>query len=78
MHIADGRLEVFFGTYEEFVRRGEGSEGTDAAGEILLLEARLAQLSAALASPREGEAETLQQEFIRVSRALRALKEKTT
>jgi len=78
VHIADGRLEVFFGTYEEFVRRGEGSEGTDAAGEILLLEARLAQLSAALASPREGEAETLQQEFIRVSRALRALKEKTT
>ncbi|WP_374713301.1 ribosomal protection-like ABC-F family protein [Symbiobacterium terraclitae] len=78
LHIEGGRLEAFAGTYEEFVQRGEARERPEAAAEILLLEARLAQLSAALAAPKEEEAEALQQEFIRVSRSLRALKEKTT
>jgi len=78
LHIADGRLELFRGTYAEYAARGRTEKAPDAAEEILLLETRLAQLSAALAAPREGEAETLQQEFMRVSRALRALKEKRT
>ncbi|OTA41146.1 MAG: hypothetical protein A6D92_09585 [Symbiobacterium thermophilum] len=76
LHIADGRLELFRGTYAEYAARGGTEKAPDAAEEILLLETRLAQLSAALAAPPEGEAEALEQEFIRVSRALRALKEK--
>jgi len=78
LYIADGRLELFGGTYAEYAGRGAAGGARDGAEEILLLETRLAQLSAALAAPQEGEAGALQQEFIEVSRALRALKEKRT
>jgi len=80
LHVADGRLEFFRGNYAEFTRRvGSWTEtARSAAEEILLLETRLAQLSAALAAPQEGEAEALQEEFIRLSRTLRALKQKRT
>jgi len=75
IQIKDGCLEAFADTYDEFTRRRAPRAERPAAEEILLLETRLAQLSAALAAPKEGEAEALQQEFIQVSRALRALRQ---
>ncbi len=77
LRIKEGRIDAFSGTYEEFLEWSQPKPQTqaDLAEERLLLETRLAQLSAALARPKEGEAEALTQEFIAVSRALRALKE---
>lgn len=76
IQIKDGKLEVFTGTYSEFADRAKPRPAQATAEERLLLETRLAQLSAALHNPGEGEAERLTQEFLAVSRALQALKEK--
>jgi len=77
IRIEKGRLDTFTGTYAEFVEWCRPKPVTQAslAEEVLLLETRLAFLSAALAKPKEGEAEALTAEFLSVSRALRSLKE---
>ena len=49
-------------------------EKADIASQRLLLETRLAQLSAALADPLPDEKEQLTQEFIQVSRQLQTLR----
>lgn len=75
--IADGALHVYSGGYGDYRRRlaGDGHGNVARSQErILLLETRLAQLSAALVDPPTGERETLAAEFIRVSRELAALK----
>ncbi|HYG57459.1 MAG TPA: ABC-F type ribosomal protection protein [Symbiobacteriaceae bacterium] len=71
IHIKDGRLEPFGGSYQEFLARGRGQDRTS---QILLLENRLAQLSAALTAPSAEEKERLTAEFIQVSRELRVLR----
>jgi macrolide transport system ATP-binding/permease protein len=77
--VADGRVEPFGGGYEAFVGRGDVADGRRQADEErrLLLENRLAQLSAALVAPKPEEKERLDQEFIAVSRELRQLKERS-
>lgn len=76
LHVNGGRLEVFPDSYEAFLTRGtEPHKATQSNEEQrLLLETRLAQLSAQLAASPPGEAERLNQEFIRISRELRALR----
>ncbi|MFZ5823252.1 MAG: ribosomal protection-like ABC-F family protein [Bacillota bacterium] len=79
IQVKEGRLDAFHATYAEFVQRNAAPGPTAAqpvAEERMLLENRLAQLSALLDKPAEGEAERLTQEFIAVSRALRALRER--
>ncbi|MFZ5815774.1 MAG: ribosomal protection-like ABC-F family protein [Bacillota bacterium] len=76
LHLADGRLEPFPEGYAAFLERRAKPAPAAASHEEqrLLLETRLAQLSALLAAPPPGEADALSQEFIRVSRELRALR----
>ncbi len=77
LHVANGRLEPFPDGYEAFLERDEKPPAPATAApaeQRLLLEMRLAQLSAQLAAPPPGEAERLNQEFIRISRELRALR----
>jgi len=72
IHISGGRLEMFGGGYAQFVTRGKPTPDDE---RRLLLETRLALLSAALAAPGPEEKERLDLEFIAVSRELRRLKE---
>ncbi|MFZ5828412.1 MAG: ribosomal protection-like ABC-F family protein [Bacillota bacterium] len=76
LHLDGGRLEAFPDGYEVFLKRGAEPPEANQSNEEqrLLLETRLAQLSAQLAAPPPGEAERLNQEFIRISRELRALR----
>lgn len=69
-----GRLEAFSGGYEEFLQRGARNAQQTSEDRRLLLETRLAQLSADLAAAREGDAERLNAEFIAISRELWALR----
>lgn len=82
MNLEGGVLTVFPGSYEEYLERGFRPEAPGRTGTSpgaadsdrrLVLETRLAQLSAALDAPPEGQAERLQQEFLAVSRELRTL-----
>ncbi len=83
MNLEGGTLTVFPGSYVEYLdsrRRAAppgrpGRGGPADADRRLLLETRLAQLSAALDAPPEGQAERLQQEFLAVSRELRSIRE---
>lgn len=75
--IQAGRLEPFPGTYDDFLRRHERPAGGGEHERRLLLETRLSQLSALLASPPEGEGERLTAEFIEVSRELRSMRRST-
>lgn len=74
--IEEGQIARWEGDYESYEKRRSPAEPSGEAEQILLLETRLAQLSAALAAPPPGEGERLNQEFIRVSRELRGLKER--
>ncbi len=65
--LRDGRLDVFPDGYEEFQRRKTKAGQADKAARRLLLEVRLAQLSAALADPKAREVEKLTSEFMQVS-----------
>jgi ATPase subunit of ABC transporter with duplicated ATPase domains len=69
-----GQLETFSGNYDEFQQRKNKAEKTDTASQRLLLETRLAKLSAALADPPPDEKEQLTKEFIKISRELQALR----
>jgi ATPase subunit of ABC transporter with duplicated ATPase domains len=73
MLVDGGRLQTYGGGYAAFLQRADRSGPADVADRRLLLETRLARLSAALAAPPEGEKERLTAEFINVSRELRAL-----
>jgi len=55
----NGHLEVFSGGYEQFQQSRTSREKADIASQRLLLETRLAQLSAALADPPPDEKEQL-------------------
>ncbi len=68
-----GKVEPFAGNYEAFLNRRQRERVQEAADLRLLLETRLAQLPAQLASPSEGGAVRLTEEFLRLSRELRAL-----
>ncbi len=70
----NGHLKVFSGGYEQFQQSHTSREKADIASQRLLLETRLAQLSAALADPLPDEKEQLTQEFIQISRELQALR----
>lgn len=72
--VENGKLEPFTGDYMAFTNRGKSQNKVSKKDQILLLETRLARLSAQLDAPPEGEAEQLQQEFICISKELRALK----
>lgn len=75
IQVGDGRLKPFPDGYESFVARTFcDSTERSKADQRLLLETRLAQLSAQLAAPPPGEAERLNEEFIRISRELRDLR----
>lgn len=75
-HVKSGQVVCFSGTYQEYLERREGkAPPPDLAAQRLLLETRLARLSADLANPPADPAEVqrLNEEFIRVSRELRSL-----
>ncbi|MGE5672639.1 MAG: ribosomal protection-like ABC-F family protein [Mycobacterium leprae] len=75
LELKGGRLTAYPGTYVEYRQRSSGGlAADDTASRRLLLETRIAQLSAALANPPEGEGERLTAEFIRLSRELQALR----
>ncbi|HWI60252.1 MAG TPA: ABC-F type ribosomal protection protein [Symbiobacteriaceae bacterium] len=74
VHIEGGKLAAFGGGYDQFLARGQKRPEEDRQAERILLEMRLAQLSAQLAAPPEAEKERLNAEFFAVSRQLRALR----
>lgn len=71
--VEGGRLETWNGGYDEYVGRAGRTGPEEAADRRLLLETRLAQLSADLARAAEPDKERLTAEFIQVSRELRSL-----
>lgn len=75
-HVQNGQVACFTGTYQAFLSQKVGkASSADLAAQRLLLETRLARLSADLANPPADpdEARRLNEEFIRVSRELRSL-----
>jgi ATPase subunit of ABC transporter with duplicated ATPase domains len=73
--IENKQLEAFGGGYDAWVERGQQPAGADdLAVRRLVLETRLAHLSAALAKPAEADKERLNAEFLQVSREWRALR----
>jgi ATPase subunit of ABC transporter with duplicated ATPase domains len=77
--VQGGRVEPFAGGYAAWLEKATAparAPGEDQAAQRLLLETRLAALSAALGAPRLEEAEKarLNGEFLAVSRELRALR----
>jgi ATPase subunit of ABC transporter with duplicated ATPase domains len=73
IHVGEGRLTHFGGGYDAFLEQGRRPP-EDLAARRLVLETRLAQLSARLANPPEAEKEQLNAEFFAVSRELRSLR----
>ena len=72
--VENGTVKPFTGDYAAWAGRGKDRSRVSKQDQILLLETRLARLSAQLDAPPEGEAEQLQQEFICISKELHALK----
>ena len=74
--IGDGTIEIYPGNYDDFQGRISNTQKMDIEAQCLLLDTRLAQMSAALIDAPADEKEMLTEEFIKTSRQLRALKEK--
>ncbi|HYF92165.1 MAG TPA: ABC-F type ribosomal protection protein [Symbiobacteriaceae bacterium] len=72
--VGGGKLAAFGGGYAAFQEQGRRQEDDDRQAQRILLEMRLAQLSAQLAAPPEADKERLNAEFLEVSRKLRGLR----